>query len=97
MENKKTSQLVFDARVARKLLKKNGQIRFCPFCGKAIDEGCSCSKNFVIDIKKKRLTENESIFVFDNNEQFKADYEVVSTELKKKDSEMEQSTIDCSD
>ena len=53
MENKK-SKLCFDMKIARKLLKMNGEIKFCPYCGKGIEENCECHKNFVVDIKPYR-------------------------------------------
>ena len=57
MNNKtKKSQLVFDMKLVRKLLKMNGEIKFCPFCGKSVDEDCECHKNIVIDVKPKRET-----------------------------------------
>ena len=46
---KKKSQLVFDMKLVRKLLKMNGEVRFCPFCGKPVEEDCGCHKNIVID------------------------------------------------
>ena len=96
MNNKKTSQLVFDMKLVRKLLKMNGDIRFCPFCGKPIEENCTCHKNLVVDVKHKRETENETIAVFDNNDAFKTDYVKLIEEAKtKKESEdPEQISID---
>ena len=39
MNNKiKKSQLIFDMKLVRKLLKMNGEVRFCPFCGKEREE-----------------------------------------------------------
>ena len=85
MDNKtKKSQLVFDMKMVRKLLKMNGEIKFCPFCGKSVDEGCACHKNIVIDVKPKRETENETIAVFQNNTTFQADYNQMIEEVKAK-------------
>ena len=84
-ENKaKKSQLVFDMRLARKLLKMNGEIHFCPCCGKSIEEGCECHKNIIIDVKKKRDTVNETIAVFQNSSSFQADYNQLIEEAKAK-------------
>lgn len=91
MDNKtKKSQLVFDMKMVRKLLKMNGEIKFCPFCGKSVDEGCACHKNIVIDVKPKRETENETIAVFQNNTTFQTDYNQLIEELKAK-KEVEES------
>ena len=49
IKNKK-SQLCFDAKIARKLLKMNDEPKFCPYCGVSLAEGCECHKNIVIDI-----------------------------------------------
>lgn len=96
MNNKiKKSQLVFDMKMVRKLLKMNGEIRFCPFCGTSVDDGCECHKNIVIDVKPKRETENETIAVFQNNSSFQADYNNMIEEAKaKKETEFEQIDID---
>lgn len=84
MNKTKKSQLVFDMKMVRKLLKMNGEIKFCPFCGKSVDEGCACHKNIVIDVKPKRETENETIAVFQNNTTFQTDYNQLIEELKAK-------------
>ena len=84
MNKTKKSQLVFDMKMVRKLLKMNGEINFCPFCGKSVDEGCACHKNIVIDVKPKRETENETIAVFQNNTTFQTDYNQLIEELKAK-------------
>ena len=62
----------------------NGEIKFCPYCGKSIEDGCECHKNIVIDVKPKRDTENETIAVFQNNAAFQADYNQMIEELKAK-------------
>ena len=39
MENKnenKKSKLCFDAKIVRRLLKMNGEIRYCPYCVKSM-------------------------------------------------------------
>lgn len=100
MNNKtKKSQLVFDPKMARRLLKMNNEIRFCPFCGKAITENCECHKNIVIDTKPYRgedgvIVSDRSVFVFDNNTVFQADYNQMIEEAKVKKEEPEQLTID---
>lgn len=96
IKNKK-SQLCFDAKVSRKLLKLNGELKFCPYCGVALAEGCECHKNIVIDIKANRENTDKTIFVFDNNETFKADFNQLMGELKAKkeaEAEFEQISID---
>lgn len=82
-ENKK-SQLVFEPRVARALLKMNGEWKFCPFCGTLLKDGCECHKNFVTDTKPLRGSTDASIFVFDNNKKFREDFEQKMDELKTK-------------
>jgi hypothetical protein len=96
MNNKtKKSQLVFDMKLVRKLLKMNGEIKFCPFCGKSVDEGCGCHKNIVIDVKPKRETENETIAVFQNNAAFQADYNQMIEETKAKKEDKTEIEIEC--
>jgi hypothetical protein len=94
MENNKKSKLIFDPRITRKLLKMNGEIKFCPFCGVKIEDGCECHKNIVIDTKPLRGSEEASIVVFDNNESFQADLAQIMDEIKaKKEAEPEQSAM----
>ena len=100
MENKK-SKLCFDMKIARKLLKMNGEIKFCPYCGKGIEENCECHKNFVVDIKPYRNDEgvvdkDRSVMVFNNNNSFKADYNQLMEELiaKKVEREFEPVEVD---
>ena len=94
MNKTKKSQLVFDMKLVRKLLKMNGEIKFCPFCGKSVEDNCECHKNIVIDVKPKRDTENETIAVFQNNTAFQADYNQMIEEAKaKKEVEIEQLEI----
>lgn len=90
MENKK-SKLIFDPRISRKLLKMNGEIRFCPYCGKSIEENCECHKNIVIDIKPYRNMDgkteaDKSVIVFLNNESFYTDYNNLTEEVEIKKS-----------
>lgn len=95
--NTKKSLLVFDPKVARRLLKMNGEPRFCLYCGTPLVEGCACHKNIVIDIKANRENTDKSIFVFDNNESFRLDFEQFMDEIKAKqeaEREFEQLTID---
>lgn len=89
IKNKK-SQLVFDPKVTRKLLKMNGEPKFCPYCGVSLTDGCECHKNIVIDIKANRENTEKTIFVFDNNESFQADFDQLMDEIKaKKEAESE--------
>ena len=103
MNNKtKKSQLVFDPKMARRLLKLNGEAKFCPFCATPISEGCECHKNLVIDIKPYRNEDNvivpdRSVLVFDNNIAFQADYNQMIEEAKAKkeiEPEFEQLSIE---
>jgi hypothetical protein len=103
MNNKtKKSQLVFDPKMARKLLKMNGEAKFCPYCATPMSEGCSCHKNFVIDIKPYRgenniIVSDRSVLVFDNNASFQADYNQMIEDAKAKkeaEAEYEQISID---
>ena len=93
MNNKiKKSQLVFDPKMARKLLKLNGEAKFCPFCATPMSEGCECHKNLIIDIKPYRNEDNviisdRSVLVFDNNSAFQADYNQMIEEVKAKKEE----------
>ena len=98
MENKK-SKLIFDMKIVRKLLKMNGEPKFCPYCGKALTEKCECHKNIIIDVKPLRGSEEASIAVFDNNESFQADLTQIMDEIKAKkaeehDPDFEQLTFD---
>ena len=98
-ENKK-SKLVFNPKITRKLLKMNGEIRFCPFCGKPIEEDCECHKNIIIDSKPLRGSDNDaSVPVFHNNKKFQADFaQLIEEEKAKKEAtrekEFEQITMD---
>ena len=102
MNNKiKKSQLCFDPKMARRLLKLNGEVKFCPFCATPITEGCECHKNLVIDIKPYRgedgtIVSDRSVLVFDNNSAFQADYNQMIEEAKAKreTEELEHLTID---
>lgn len=103
MENKhenKKSRLVFNPKITRRLLKLNGEIKFCPFCGKPIEENCDCHKNFIIDSKPLRGSNNDaSVPVFQNNKSFQADFaRLIEEDKVKKDAikepEFEQIAID---
>ncbi len=83
MENKK-SKLIFDMKIVRKLLKMNGEPKFCPYCGKSLTEKCECHKNIIVDVKPLRGSEEASIAVFDNNESFQADLTQIMDEIKAK-------------
>ncbi len=94
MNNKtKKSQLVFDPKMARRLLKLNGEVKFCPYCATPISQGCECHKNLVVDIKPYRgennvIEQDRSVLVFDNNVSFQVDYNQMIEEAKaKKESE----------
>jgi hypothetical protein len=94
MENNKKSKLIFDPRITRRLLKMNGEIKFCPFCGKSISEKCECHKNIIIDTKPLRGGNGESISVFDNNESFQADLAQIMDEIKAKKEEEHDPTFE---
>lgn len=98
MENKNTKkkvQLVFEPRVSRKLLKKNGEWKYCPFCATPLADGCECHKNLVVDTKPLRDGNGESIFCFDNNEMFQKDFAEEMDEIKaRKESQYEQMSFD---
>ena len=89
-ENKnKKSQLVFDMKTTRKLLKMNDEIRYCPYCGKGITENCECHKNIIIDVKPYRneagvIESDRSVMVFDNNDSFKIDFNQLIEDAKAK-------------
>jgi hypothetical protein len=101
IKNKK-SQLVFDMKTTRKLLKMNNEIKFCPFCGKSMAENCECHKNIIIDVKPYRNDEgiiesDRSVMVFDNNDTFKADFNQLIEDAKVKkaaETEFEQISLD---
>ena len=98
-DNNKKSKLIFDPRIVRKLLKMNGEVKFCPYCGKTVEDNCECHKNIVIDVKPLRGSEDASIVVFDNNEAFQADLTQIMDEIKakkemEKESELEQVAMD---
>jgi histidinol phosphatase-like enzyme len=94
MENKK-SRLIFDPKIVRKLLKMNGEIKYCQYCGAKIEDNCECHKNIIIDIKPYRnengeLESDRSVMVFQNNEVFQSDLNQLIDEIKaKKDVEPE--------
>lgn len=98
-ENKK-SKLIFDMKIVRKLLKMNDEIKFCPFCGKGIEDNCECHKNIVVDVKPYRnengvLESDRSVMVFQNNEAFQNDLTQIIDEIKaKKEAEVEQLAMD---
>ncbi len=80
----KTSKLIFDMKLTRKLLKMNGEPRFCPYCGKTLAEKCECHKNMIIDVKPLRGSDEASIAIFANNESFQKDLDALMTEIKAK-------------
>lgn len=94
-ENKK-SKLIFDMRIVRKLLKMNGEPKFCPYCGVSLDNGCDCHKNMIIDVKKMRDTNNETIAVFANTDSFKKDFDAIMAEIKEK-KEIEEPIVEFQD
>jgi hypothetical protein len=90
-ENKK-SKLIFDPKITRKLLKMNGEIKFCPYCGVNITDNCGCHKNIVVDVKPYRndngvLDADRSVVVFQNNEAFQNDLTQLIDEMKAKKTE----------
>ena len=98
-ENKK-SKLIFDMKIARKLLKMNEEIKFCPYCGIRIEDNCECHKNIIIDVKPYRnengeLEADRSVMVFQNNESFQNDLTQLIDEIKtKKEADGEQLSMD---
>jgi hypothetical protein len=80
----KTSKLIFDMKLTRKLLKMNGEPKFCPYCGKTLAEKCECHKNMIIDVKPLRGSDEASIAIFANNESFQKDLDALMTEIKAK-------------
>lgn len=91
-ENKK-SKLIFDPKIARKLLKLNGELKYCPYCGKALAENCVCHKNIVIDCKPLRGGNGESVMVFDNNASFQKDMSALVEEMKEKKSDEDEEKL----
>ena len=89
----KTSRLVFDMRVVRKLLKMNGEPKYCPYCGKLLAENCGCHKNMIIDVKKARGTDEATIAVFMNNESFQKDFTGVMDDMKVKSDTKKESVV----
>ena len=101
MKTNKKTQLVWDPKIVRKLLKLNDEIRFCPFCGKSIEENCECHKNFIVDYKPYKNSDgvvepNRSVAVFHNNKKFQEDNNKLIEEVKakKEAEESEQLSID---
>lgn len=92
-ENKK-SKLIFDPKITRKLLKMNGELKFCPYCGKELVENCVCHKNIIVDVKPMRGTEEATIAVFANNEAFQTDLTQIMDEIKAKKEAEEKPEID---
>lgn len=91
-ENKK-SKLIFDPKIVRKLLKMNGEPKFCPYCGKGLAEKCECHKNIIIDVKPMRGAEDATIAVFQNNEAFQADLTQIMDEIRAKKEADEESLV----
>lgn len=88
MNVEKKSQLVWDARIVRTLLKKNpkNEAKYCRYCGKLLVDGCDCQQPFeIIDIKKARNTVDGTIAIFANTPWFKKALEEVTEEFKAKD------------
>ena len=89
MKTNKKTQLVWDPKITRKLLKLNDEIRFCPSCGKPIEANCDCHKNFIVDYKPYKNSDgvvepNRSVAVFQNNERFQEDNAKLIEEMKNK-------------
>ena len=91
-ENKK-SKLIFDPKMARKLLKLNGEIKYCPYCGKALNEHCECHKNIIVDCKPLRGGNGESVMVFDNNASFQKDMSALVEEMNEKKSDEDEEKL----
>ena len=95
MNANKKSKLIFDMKLTRKLLKMNGEVKFCPYCGKSLEEKCDCHKNIIIDVKPLRGSSEATIAVFDNNKSFQEDLTQIMDEIKsEKESEVEQLVMD---
>ena len=101
MKTNKKTQLVWDPKIVRKLLKLNDEFRFCPSCGKSIDENCPCHKNFIVDYKPYKNSDgivepNRSVAVFHNNKNFQEDNARLIDEIKakKEAEESEQLSVD---
>jgi len=96
----KKSQLVFEPKITRKLLKMNEEIKFCPVCGKPIEENCGCHMNMIIDYKPYRNSDgaiepDRSVPVFLNTSTFQADYAQLVEEAKaKREAEVEKPEAD---
>ena len=93
MENKK-SKLCFDAKIVRKILKRNPQMeeKYCRYCGTPLANNCACPQpSTIIDIKPLRDDPNgKSVFIFANTEAFQSTFAQVMDEIKaKKESEKE--------
>ena len=89
MNTNKKTQLVWDPKITRKLLKLNDEFRFCPFCGAPIEENCECHKNFIVDYKPYKNSDgtvepNRSVAVFHNNKKFQEDNSKLIEEIKAK-------------
>lgn len=89
MKTNKKTQLVWDPKIVRKLLKLNAEIKFCPFCASPIENGCECHKNFIVDYKPYKNSEgviepNRSVAVFQNNKKFQEDNAKLIDEIKAK-------------
>ena len=80
----KKSKLIFDMKLVRRLLKMNGEIKFCPYCGRPITENCECHKNIVVDVKPMRGSEEASVAVFMNNTSFQKDLTQIMDDIKAK-------------
>lgn len=93
----KTSKLIFDMRLVRKLLKMNGELKFCPYCGKPLTEKCGCHNNMIIDVKPMRDSENATVAVFANTESFQKDFDSVITEFKEKNESKKEEVTTKSD
>ena len=101
MKTNKKTQLVWDPKIVRKLLKMNDEFRFCPACSKPIEENCACHKNFIVDYKPYKNSDgvvepNRSVAVFHNNQKFQEDNAKLIEEMKNKKEaeESEQSSMD---
>lgn len=89
MKTNKKTQLVWDPKIVRKLLKLNAEIKFCPFCATPVEDGCDCHKNIVVDYKPYKNSDgvvepNRSVAVFHNNKNFQEDNAKLIEEMKAK-------------
>ena len=99
-ENKE-SKLCFDAKIVRKILKRNPDTKekYCRYCGKPLTDKCGCQQPFtIIDIKPLRDNPEKTVFVFANTEAFRTVFNEVMLEAKEKSiSQKEETAVEVND